>query len=64
MSLDGSRVLHIPGSPFAAMPDFREKNTWRIFLVEGRREIGWTKGDRRDARTRLIETERDYLLRG
>ena len=54
MSLDGSRVLRIPGSPFAALPDSREKHSWHIFFVEGRREIGWTRGDRRDARIRMV----------
>lgn len=61
MSLDGDRVLRIPGSPFAALPDSREKHSWHIFFVEGRREVGWTRGDRHDVRSRLIETERDYL---
>ena len=61
MPLDGTRVLRIAGSPFAALPDSREKNSWHIFFVEDRHEVGWTRGDRRDARIRLIETERDYL---
>jgi hypothetical protein len=59
--IDGTRVLRIAGSPFAAMPDRNEKNAWHIFLVECRRAVGWTKGDRHDARARLISTERDYL---
>ena len=59
--IDGTRVLRIAGSPFAAMPDSKEKNTWHIFLIDGRRTVGWTKGDRHDARARLISTERDWL---
>jgi hypothetical protein len=62
-NIDGTRVLHIAGSPFAAMPDQREKNAWHIFTIENRRIVGWTKGDRHDARARLISTERDYLAR-
>ena len=59
--IDGTRVLRIAGSPFAAMPDQREKHAWHIFLVEERRIVVWTKGDKNDARARLISTERDYL---
>lgn len=59
--IDGTRVLRIAGSPFAAMPDQREKNAWHIFLIDGRRAYGWTMGDRNDVRARLISTERDYL---
>jgi hypothetical protein len=60
-NIDGTRVLHIAGSPFAAMPDPKEKKAWHIFFIEGRRAVGWTKGDRHDARSRLISTERDYI---
>ena len=59
--IDGTRVLRIAGSPFAAMPDPREKNAWHIFFIDGRRQVGWTKGDKHDVRARLISTERDYL---
>jgi hypothetical protein len=59
--IDGTRVLRIAGAPFAAMPDQVEKNLWHIFFIEGRRTVGFTKGDRHDARSRLISTERDYL---
>ena len=62
-SIDGTRVLRISTSPFAAMPDSTEKKAWHIFFVEGRRRIGWTKGDRHDVRIRLIDTERDWLDR-
>jgi hypothetical protein len=61
--IDGTRVLRIAGSPFAAMPDPREKKLWHIFLIEGRRTFGWTTGDKYDARARLISTERDYLVK-
>lgn len=59
--IDGTRVLRIAGSPFAAMPDPREKHLWHIFFIEGRRTVAYTKGDRHDARTRLISIERDWL---
>jgi len=59
--IDGTRVLRIAGSPFAAMPDPREKNAWHIFFIDGRQTVGWTRGDKPDARARLISTERDYL---
>ena len=61
--IDGTRVLRIAGSPFAAMPDPNEKNAWHIFFIEGRRRVRWTKGDRHDARTALISTERDWLAK-
>ena len=60
-NVDGTKVLRIPGSPFAAMPDTREKHSWNIFLVEGRRMVGWTRGDRHDVASRLLAYERDYL---
>jgi hypothetical protein len=61
--IDGTRVLRITGSPFAAMPDQHEKNAWHIFFIEGRRTIGWTRGDKNDARASLLSAERDYLAR-
>lgn len=61
--IDGTRVLRIAGSPFAAAPDPREKNLWHIFFIEDRRTVALTKGDRHDARTRLIQAERDWLAK-
>lgn len=59
--IDGTHVLRIADSPFAAMPDRKEKKAWHIFLIDGRRKVGWTKGDQHDARACLISTERDYI---
>jgi hypothetical protein len=59
--VDGTRVLRIGNSPFAAVTDSTTKNAWNVFAIQGRRMVGWTKGNRAELRLKLIRVEREWL---
>lgn len=60
-TLDGSKVLTIAGSPFAALPERGVPHGWYIFFIATRATTGWTHGTKEDVRRKLIETEREWI---
>lgn len=59
--IDGTRVLCIEGSSFAAKPDHGAPDTWAIFFVPTRQIISYIRGKRDDVKQKLIESERSLL---